>query len=343
MAYATINKPNTYFNTVLYTGNGTTLTVTGVNFKPDLVWMKDRTVGYDNVLQDAVRGTTKIINSDQTYAEFTNTTSVTSFTVDGFTTGGYGATNASTIPFVSWNWLGSNTTTNNTSGTISSTVCANTTSGFSVVKWTGTGSGQSNVTIGHGIGAIPKMILFKQLDAGNWVVYHNSLGINNYVILNNTDASATATGLCNPTSTNIVLETSYGGTNSSAGMIAYCFAEVKGFSKMGSYLGNGSTNGTFIYTGFKPAFTLIKRTSSSGQNWPIFDDVRNTYNPETLYLYAGSSAAEGTENGGIDYLSNGFKIRNSFDYTNTSGATYIYMAFAENPLVGTNNVPTTAR
>jgi hypothetical protein len=233
---------------------------------------------------------------------------------------------------LAWNWLGSNTTTNNTSGTISSTVCANTTSGFSVVSWTGTGSGQSNVTIGHGIGAIPKMILFKQLDAGNWVVYHNSLGINNYVILNTTDASATATGLCNPTSTNIVLETSYGGTNSSAGMIAYCFAEVKGFSKMGSYLGNGSTNGTFIYTGFKPAFTLIKRTSSSGQNWPIFDDVRNTYNPETLYLFASSSAAEGTENGGIDYLSNGFKIRNSFDYTNTSGATYIYMAFAENPI-----------
>jgi hypothetical protein len=347
MAYATINKPNLYYNTVLYTGNGTTLTVTGVNFKPDLVWMKDRTVGYDNVLQDSVRGTTKIINSDTNYVEFTNSTSVTSFDVDGFTTGGYGATNASTTPFVSRNWLGSNTTTNNTSGTISSTVCVNTTSGFSIVSYTGTGA---VATVGHGIGIAPKMIIVKRRSGSTEAWPVDARQVSGIFYLNETGAKGSYGNTepfptTVPTSSVFSLGSAPNANASGSPMIAYCFAEVKGFSKFSSYTGNGSTNGTFVYTGFKPAFVMIKR-DFAGYDWLMFDNKRqNTFNVIDDFLYANISVAEvtGNANQAIDFVSNGFKCRGTGGSTNGSGGTFIYMAFAENPLVGTNNVPTTAR
>ena len=344
MAFATINKPITYFNTVLYTGNGTTNAITGVNFKPDLVWIKDRTVGFDHVLQDSVRGATKVINSNQNYVEFTNTTSVTSFNVDGFTTGGYVATNNSTTPFVSWNWLGSNTTTNNTSGTISSTVCANTTSGFSVVSYTGTGA---VATVGHGIGIAPKMIIVKRLSGSTeaWpvdcrqvsgIMYLNETGTKGSY--GNTEPFPTTA----PTSSVFSLGSAPNANASGSPMIAYCFSEIKGYSAFGSYAGTGSANGPLIYTGFKPAFIIVKETNNAN-SWRILDDTRNTYNVVTNVLYANLSNAEGTTAHNTDFVSNGFKIRDTDTSMNRSGGLYIYMAFAENPFVGTNNVPTTAR
>lgn len=342
MAYTTINKPSLQFNTALYTGNGSTLTVTGVGFQPDFTWLKERSAAGNHKLADVVRGTTKYLSSNLTDAEDTTGSGIQSWNSDGFSLSNATDINDNGITYASWNWKANGAGVSNNSGSITSTVSANTTSGFSVVKWTGTGSGQSNVTIGHGLGAVPKMILFKQLDAGNWVVYHNSLGINNYLVLNSTAGSAAATGLCNPTSTNIVLPTSYGGTNSTAGELAYCFAEVKGFSKFGSYTGNGSTDGTFVYTGFKPAFIITKCSSNAGNEWEIYDNKRTTFNVATTTLEANSSSAE-LNFYSIDILSNGFKQRQTYNTQNASGFTYIYMAFAEQPLVGTNNVPATAR
>lgn len=346
MAYTVINKPSSYFNTVTYTGTGATQSITGLNFKPDWVWIKDRTVGFDHVLQDAVRGTTKIIDSNTTYAEFTNATSITSFNSDGFTTGSYVATNNSTTPFVSWNWLASNTTTSNTSGSITSTVSANTTSGFSIVSYTGNGT--SGATIGHGLGAVPKFIIVKERSAvQQWINYHVSLGNTNYVHLNATDASASSSTVWNnttPTSSVFTVGTAVNCNDNGGTFIAYCFAEVKGFSKFGSYTGNGSTDGTFVYTGFKPAFVIIKQTSSAGEGWEMGDNKRSTYNVITTFLRANSSAAESTNTDRqYDFVSNGIKMRGSHGSTNGSGSTYIYMCFAENPFVSATAIPTTAR
>jgi len=339
---AQINKPSEYFNTKLYTGTGAENAITGVGFQPDLTWIKRRELN-GHRLFDSVRGATKYIETDSTDAEVTDAQELKSFDSDGFTLGTALKVNASGGTYASWNWLADNTSgSSNTDGSITSTVSANTTSGFSVVKWTGTGSGQSNVTIGHGLNATPKVIIFKQLDTGGWIVYHEVLGSNNFLTLNATDASTSATGICNPNSTNIVLPTSYLGTNSTAGMIAYCFAEKKSFSKFGSYTGNGSTDGVFCYTGMKPAWVLVKKTSAT-DNWILLDNKRDTApNPHKLALFPNTADAESGDYL-TDFLSNGFKIRSATGSLNTSSASYIYMAFAEEPLVGTNNIPATAR
>ena len=340
---AQINKPNQYFNTKLYTGTGSSQAITGVDFQPDMVWIKDRTVGFDHVLQDSVRGTTKIINSNQTYAEFTNANSITSFNSDGFTTGSYVATNQNTTTYVSWNWLGANGTASNTDGSITSTVSANTTSGFSIVSYTGTGS---NATVGHGLGVAPKMIITKtRSTVDSWYVYSESLGNTKRLGLNDTSAEATSSTYWNnttPTSSVFSLSTNSGNNGSGTTMIAYCFAEKKGFSKFGSYVGNGNADGTFIYTGFKPAFVIIK-ASSTAQSWQMSDNKRDTFNAVDHRLRPNESSAESTSPEWIDFCSNGFKLRNNDVAWNGSGSTYIYMAFAENPLVGTNNIPATAR
>jgi hypothetical protein len=346
MPYTTINKGSSYFNTVLYTGNGSTQSVTGVGFKPDFVWIKDRTVGFDHDLFDIIRGTTKILDSNQTYVQFTEATSLTSFNSDGFSTGAYVATNNNTTPFVSWNWLGSNTTTSNTAGSVTSTVSANTTSGFSIVKWTTSGSSGNN-TIGHGLGVAPKMIIMKAINITyQWDVFNASImptGAGR-MILNSTAAYSTSFnpfGAVAPTSTVFSNDLSFYGNGHD--IIAYCFADVKGFSKFGSYTGNGSTDGTFTYTGFKPAYVMIK-CSSNAENWHIFDDVRNTFNPADKDIRPNTSGAETTSSlSNIDFLSNGFKLRNSDADYNGSGRTYIYMAFAENPFVTSGGIPVTAR
>jgi len=341
MAYTNIKKSSDYFNTKLYTGNGGTQSITGVDFQPDLTWIKDRTVGFDHVLQDLVRGTTKIINSNQNYAEFTNADSITSFNSDGFTTGSYVATNQNTTPYVAWNWKANGAGVANTDGSISSTVSANTTSGFSILTRTGTGS---NGTIGHGLGVAPKVIINKDLSSTAWWgVYHESLGNTNAIYLNTTNATDASVQYWNntsPTSTVFSVGTNSISNASGKNYVSYCFAEKQGFSKFGSYTGNGSTDGTFVYTGFKPAFVINKIYSGTTSNWNIFDNKRDGFNDQNKQLYADLANTEAS-GGKIDLLSNGFKLRSSSSEVNGSGYGYIYMAFAEQPLVGDN--PATAR
>ena len=338
---AQINKPSEYFNTVTWTGNGSTQSITGVNFQPDLNWSKKRTAGNEHALVDAVRGATKTIYSNLTNAEGTQLSGLTSFDSDGFSIGSSGEYNDSGQPYVGWNWLANGSGASNTDGSITSTVSASTTSGFSIVSYTGTGA---NATVGHGLGSAPKMVIVKRLsNISSWSVYNSTLGNSNQLYLNLDWASTSSTTWNNtsPTSSVFSLSSDNGVNASGNNFIAYCFAEKKGYSKFSSYTGNGSTDGTFIYTGFKPAFVLLKCSSTTG-DWQLIDTKRSTFNVCNLRLQANLSDAEAGSDT-IDILSNGFKQRNTFGNFNSSGATYIYMAFAEEPLVGTNNVPATAR
>jgi len=344
---AQINKPSDYFNTKLHTGTGAEATITGVGFQPDLVWSKSRSNAESNTLIDGVRGAGNALTTDTTSAEATGETQMLkSFNSDGFVVGVNGQWNASSYTYVYWNWLASNTTASNTDGSITSTVSVNTTSGFSIVKFVGTGS---VATVGHGLGVAPSFYVVKRIDGGDggqWNCYHKSLGASQYMLLNSTSASqssATRWNNTEPTSSVFTVSTSGDVNDPSDNHIAYCFAEKKGFSKFGGYTGNGSTNGTFVYTGFKPAFVMIKCTSSGTTQWRMYDDKRDTYNPVYKELNANTSDAENASTRYHDFVSNGFKMRDTNVNTNGSGSTYIYMAFAENPLVGTNNIPTTAR
>jgi hypothetical protein len=348
MPYSNIDKPSKYFNTVTYTGDGASpKSITGVGFKPDFVWSKSRSTAENHNLYDAVRGGTQGLRSNLTNAETSSNIYgyVSTFNTDGVTyiSGGTNndLNNGSGVTFVNWNWLGANTTVSNTSGSITSTVSANTTSGFSVVSWTGAGSAG---TVGHGLGAVPKFIITKKRNnTGNWACYHSSLGNTQYVYLNSTNASATYSGFWNnttPTSTLISLGTDDNVTGNGDNIIAYCFAEVKGFSKAFSYTGNGSTDGTFVYLGFRPAWIIYKITNGA-DHWIIFDNKRNTYNVVTNYLLANLSNAEGSATS-VDFLSNGFKLKTSASGNNGSGQTFIGMAFAENPFVSSKGIPACA-
>jgi hypothetical protein len=338
MAYTTIDKGSSYFNTKLYTGNGSTQSVTGVGFKPDWVWIKNRSTTTAPVVYDAVRGATKDLYTSATDAEGTNANGVTSFNSDGFSVGSSGGVNGNTQNIVAWNWLGANTTVSNTAGTITSTVSANTTSGFSIVTFTSTGS---TSTVGHGLGVAPAMIIGKRRDStSTWTVGHQSLGWTKFLRLEDTTAVGTETGWWNNTNPTSSVFTH--GTNWNAGTwVAYCFAEIKGFSKFGSYTGNGSTDGTFIYTGFKPAFFLVKNTAS-GEDWEMWDNARDPFNVTTKRLKANLTNAEATSTF-FDFVSNGIKMRNFSGGFNSSGGTFIYMAFAENPFVSSKGIPTIAR
>jgi len=344
MAYTTINKSSDYFNTKLYTGNGSTNAITGVDFQPDFVWIKNRDDVHGHQLYDVIRGVTKRLSSNNTGAEATDSTGLTSFDSDGFTVGSETAVNANTENIVAWNWLGANGTASNTDGSITSTVSANTTSGFSIVSYTGTGS---VATIGHGLNAVPKMIISKSLANGeHWGTYHASLGNGKVIALNSTDGSITNSTYWNNTSptTSVWSVGTSPLTNHPHASIAYCFAEKKGFSKFGSYTGNGSTDGTFVYTGFKPSFILSKRTDVSGQNWTIWDNKRSSsnFNPTDKILHPNVSNTENTADD-TDFLSNGFKLRATALGMNASGSSYIYMAFAQVPLVCSNGVTAKAR
>jgi hypothetical protein len=346
MAYTTINKGSSYFNPVLYTGNGATQSVTGVGFQPDFVWIKGRSFADHHTLNDAVRGVNKQLYSNLAFAEGTATDCLTAFNTDGFSVGLNVIVNQSTSTFVAWNWLGANSTTSNTSGTISSTVSANQTAGFSIVSYTGNGTGTQ--TVGHGLGAVPKMLIIKsRTTSANWRVYHVSVGNTAGLALNTTGASDTNSGFFqNTTPTSTVFTLGDGSTvnGSGANYIAYCFAEVKGYSKFGSYTGNGSTDGTFVYTGFKPAFVMWKRTDSAGYDWDMYDTARDTFNLAFKELLANANSAESASTVlALDILSNGFKLRTSNGNGNDSGGTYIYMAFAFNPFVTSGGIPVTAR
>ena len=476
MAYTTINKSTVHFNTKLYTGTGSSQSITGVEFQPDWIWHKYRGGSGGHNLFDSVRGATKRLRSNTTGTEATGADTLTSFDSDGFSLGadttGDGV-NLSGYNNVSWNWkaggtapsktykvvvvsdsgnkfrfrnsadtatfgssavtldlqeggtytfdgsdstnsshpfvlgtssgvdgsystgvtykldgvtktysqytsgyssatsrqliitvaasaptlyyncsvhsgMGGQINTNSTfgssnfDGSIQTLVSENTTAGFSIVKYTGTGS---NATIGHGLGAVPKWIITKRYDAAseNWGVYHASLGNTKYMFLNKTNAENTSSGYWNnttPTSSVFSIGTNDVVNTSSGVYIAYCFAEKNGYSKFGSYTGNGNGNGPFIYTGFKPAFLIVKKNAT--EDWLMFDNKRDTDNVVKEYLLPNTSGAANTGTEWFDFLSNGFKARVNSGGNNTSDGTYIYMAFGQT-MVGSNNVTATAR
>ena len=343
MAFTTINKSSDYFNTKLYTGNSTARSITGVGFAPDFVWLKDRTRVEENCLWDIVRGATKNLISNRTNAESTEAGGLTAFGSDGFSLGSEALTNYNNDEYASWNWKANGAGSANTDGSISSTVSANTTSGFSIVKYTGT---ESLATVGHGLGMAPKMILIKDLSyTRDWAVYHQAMGNTYGIYLNLTNAQGGGNsdfwGSTSPTSTVFTINTRNENNNNGSNYIAYCFADVQGFSKMGSYTGNGDSDGTFIFTGFKPSFIMFKSTSTTG-GWEIHDNKRDPFNVSSKRLFPNLSNAEATEDY-VDFVSNGFKFRTNDANGNTNGVSYIYMAFAEAPLVGTNNIPANAR
>jgi hypothetical protein len=343
MAYTDIDKSDDYFNTVLYTGNGSTQSITGVGFQPDLVWVKCRNDAFNHANWDIVRGTSNALQTSTTSAEQT-LEGVTSFDSDGFTLSTAASANSNTKTFVSWNWLADNTSgSSNTDGSITSTVSANTTSGFSIVSWTG-----NSGTVGHGLGVKPACIIVKSRQSvNNWVVVHQGLGTmsGNVLVLNSTGAaSGGGAGQVEPTA-NVFTITS--GLAANDNNIGYVFAEKQGFSKFGSYTGNGSSDGPFVYTGFRPGFFMIKRTDTT-TNWIMYDTVRqpyNTTNPGPIYANLSSAEESNVTLTAFDILSNGFKTRNTSSWaeSNASGGTYIYMAFAGNPLVTSTGIPTTAR
>jgi len=357
---AQINKPNTYFNTVLYSGDNTNnRTITGVGFDPDMVWVKSRSNAKAHLIADIVRGANKNIVPNETGGEFNPTSDVGSggigqVTTDGFTcvqgTVDLTNTNASGYTYASWSWKGGGTASSNTDGSITSSVSANTTSGFSIVKYNGNGTG--GATVGHGLGVAPKAVIVKAITAGNtqnWFLNYPFGTGTGYLMLNLTNAGSGANNTVwnstAPTSSYVTIGTSNGVNSASYEYIMYCFAEKKGFSKFGSYVGNGSADGTFVYTGFKPAMVIIKNASSV-TDWALKDNKRGTYNVVGPILYPNGSYAEDASGALLDFTSNGFKLRISgvsAPNVNESGSTFIYMAFAENPLVGTNNIPTTAR
>ena len=347
MAYTTINKGGTYFNTKLYTGNGGTNALTGVGFQPDLTWIKERGATGDHFWCDAVRGVTKYILSNATGAEGTNANTLTAFGTDGFTLGSDGWTNNNSDTYASWNWLGANGTASNSNGSITSTVSANTTAGFSIVSYTGTGS--AGATVGHGLGATPAMIIVKNRSAAwNWSVYHKdaftSQAAPGVLYLNTTAGKANDVNVWGNSSVTINSTVfslgDYEGTNLDGGnLIAYCFAQKQGYSKFGSYTGNASADGVFIHTGFKPAFVIVKRTSDT-QSWVLWDNKRPGYNQTNPSLTPNETGAEETRS--VDFLSNGFKNRQNNTATNAA-STYIYMAFAEFPFTSSTGTPVTAR
>ena len=337
-----LDKPTDYFNTKLYTGNGSTQSITGVGFQPDWVWIKNRPDVRDHQIYDSIRGVTKVIGSDRTSAEATVSNGLTAFGSDGFTVGADSNVNDNGDSHVSWNWLGANGTASNTDGSTTSTVSANTTSGFSIVQWTGT---SGNTTIGHGLGTVPAMVIAKNLGGStNWVVYHKNLTSGYYLKINLTNAQDNANSYftADPTNSILSLTGSTAFNSSGNGMIAYCFADKQGYSKFGSYTGNGNADGTFVYLGFKPAWVMVKRTDSASA-WQINDTKRDPYNKTTHTLFPHLADAESATGWFVDYVSNGFKIRDTGSAVNASGGSYIYMCFAESPFTTSTGIPTTSR
>jgi hypothetical protein len=340
---AIIDKPSDYFNTVLYTGTGLAgQAQTGVGFQPDLVWTKSRSNTYPHQWYDVIRGVTQRLQSNDTSAEATQSNGLTAFGTDGFTVGDASGTGVSGATYASWNWKANGTGVANTDGTISSTVSANTTSGFSVITFTG--DGNANATVGHGLGVAPKMVIVKSRSAATgWFVYHASLTTGDNIYLDDTGAAFGGSYVFDVTSTVFTLRDHTAVNGNGVTFVAYCFADTS-MSKMGSYTGNGNADGTFVYTGFKPAFILQKNTTTVGTGWGMIDNKRTPFNVSKGLLLANSNAVEDTSAApSIDFLSNGFKWRTTDSWFNQSGVTNIYMAFAENPFTTSTAIPACAR
>ena len=346
MAYTAIDNPELYFQTELYTGNGSSghaQTLDGEeDMQPDLVWMKNRDATGEHFLIDAARGVTKDIHSNTNAAEGTDANSLTAFGSDGFTVGSQGDINGNTEKMVAWCWKANGSGSSNTDGTINTTkTSASTTAGFSINTFTGSGS---NATIGHGLGAVPEMIISKETGGTNdWYVYHIANGNTHGLRLSTNDAKEDDATLWNdtdPTSSVYSVGTNTG-TNDSSAMVSYVFAPKQGYSKFKSYTETGNANGTFVFTGMRPAFLMVRR-ADTGNNWVISDAKRSTFNVINTFSKADANTAEST-NVWVDFLSNGFKIRDSGNGWNASGGTYVYMAFAKQPFVNSKGVPNNAR
>jgi len=344
MAYTTINKSTDYFNTTLWTGDGnSTQNITGTGFNADWIWLKGRSGSGDHQLYDKVRGVQKMIISNGTNAESTNSIGLQTFGSDGFTMGSDMTGSGST--FTSWNWKANGQGSSNTEGDITATVSANTTSGFSIIKFTSAGS--VSQTYGHGLNGTPKLWIIKDTStsSNNWQVYYN--GTDRLKLDTSAATSTTASQLMSANATTITTP-SYAdgawGNGNGLNYITYAFQEIKGFSKIGTYTGNGNADGSFQYLGFKPALVILKNSATT-DSWVMFDNKRpNPYNVIGSILQPNTNIAETANSAfNIDFVSSGFKIRGTDSAVGGNGNEIIYMAFAEAPLVGSNNVPATAR
>ena len=339
MAYTTVNKSTDYFNIKLYTGNGSTQSITGVGFQPDFTWIKRRDASAGHKLTNSVRGTDYHLVANNSNAEYNESNILTAFGTDGFSVGNSSDVNNNGNSYVSWSWKGGGSSSSNSDGDVTSTVSANQTAGFSIVSV----SNLNSNSFGHGLGAEPELILSKRTDnTANWRVYYKGISSGDSLFLNTTATpTAEASAIASANATTVTVTGSGNGGSAGTGTaVYYCFAPKKGYSKFGTYTGNGSADGAFVYTGFKPAFTIIKRTSGN-DNWALHDNRRPGRNPNDAVLRSNLADAEYGGSQGVDYLSNGFKARQNDGEFNNSGETYIFMAFAEEPLVGDN--PATAR
>ena len=342
-----LDKPSDYFSTKLYTGTGSSHAVSGIGFQPDWVWIKCRDDTHNHQVFDSVRGVHKRMRTDTHLAETESSESLKSFDSDGFTLGTQSNVNASASgdnSFVAWNWKAGGSASSNTDGSITSTVSAGITQGMSIVSYTGTGSNPA--TVGHGLGVTPKMFIVKpRTDAQSWCVYHESPGNTKVTYLDTAGASGGSSVWNSTSPTSSVFTVNDNQVNKSGiTYIAFLFAEKKGFSKFGEFIGNGNANGTFVYTGFKPAWILVKNIEISEGAWVINDNKRNAFNPNSNTLTPHNSETENTGTDRTDFLSNGFKLRvGSSASWNGSGNRIIYMAFAESPFTTSTGIPTTAR
>jgi len=351
MAYSDIKDPSAHFQVLTYTGTSNIHDVTldgNSDMQPDFVWFKNRDVGYTHQLYDSNRGVTKALYSSGTNAEATISNGLTRFDPDGFRVSSAAAINEDSI--VCWNWhANSGTTSSNTDGTVTTTTQVNSDAGFSIVTWAGGGTG----TLGHGLGETPDMWIIKNRDyAVSWVIGFSDSNIlggrSKLLTLNTSNAIGTYANLWGTSDAQISSTTIGAAGDRSVNIsgndyVGYFFKAKQGYSKFGKYVGNGSlSNGTFVYLGFKPAFIITKKTSSTS-SWRMYDNKRDGYNLTMKYLFADQDNAEATNSYGVDFLSNGFKMRNNFSESNYNGETYIYMAFAENPFVTSTGIPTTAR
>ena len=358
MAYTGVNKSTNFFNTLLYSGNGSTNSITGVNFQPDWTWIKTRNLsGYNHNVYDAVRGVTKLLKPSGTNAEITSATSLTAFDSDGFSFGGTGTgeINQSNGTYASWNWKANGQGSSNTDGSINTTYTSvNNTAGFSISSYTGTGA---NATIGTGLTSKPACVIIKNLTDGGteWMIGHqglatNAFSSNKYIHFNTatTSTNSSSWNSTEPTSNGIVSLGNGSYLNGSGkNYICYAFTETPGFSKFSDYIGNANADGPFLYCGFKPAFIILKNTVDGAKNWEMLDNKRPStgQNPADDLLFPDTVDAESTSQTDrlVDFVSNGIKIRGNSAQMNGNGQKFIFMAFAAAPIVGTNDIPANAR
>ena len=354
MAYTTIDDPSAHFQTTLYSGTGSTASVTNdgnSDLQPDWVWIKARNATRDHRLLDSTRGVQKELVSNNDAVEYTESTGLTAFQSDGFQHGGANGYGASGENYVAWQWKanGGTTTTNDASSTgvggLDSVYQANTTAGFSIVTYTGSGS---NTTVAHGLGNVPEVIIFKKRtdDTEDWLVYHHTQGNASAGKLNTNAAWETGSNslfdATTPTSSVFSIKTNSKVNDSSDTYVAYCFSDVQGYSKFGGYEGNGNVDGRFVYLGFKPALIIVRATDTD--NWRMYDHKRaNPYNVINVRLTADTNSAESQDDNECDFLSNGVKFRSSSGGVNSNGQAYTYMAWAEHPFVSSKGIPVTAR